>query len=227
MILSPLLSQIPYLSHSFGTLGDSQTPKSLVVSKQVHGTEIFFAKGISKDLDGFDVLMTDQKNMAVAVRTADCLPVLMVDPTRGLIAAVHAGWKGTFQWISHKAVKKFVSLGSEPTNIVVALGPCMKGECYEIEEDVASSFDREFPGWPILRRKSETKWLLDITEANRLQLVAAGLVPEKIDHINLCTHCRQDLFYSFRREGEKAGRMVNFIQWSDETPGLYSGFTPS
>lgn len=216
MILSPLLSQIPHLLHAFGTLGDIETPKNLVVSKQVHGTKIFFAKDMANNLDGFDALMTDQKNVAVAVRTADCLPLLMVDPTKGLIAAVHAGWKGTFQRIAEKAVKKFISLGSQPVDIIAALGPCMKGECYEVEEDVALSFEEEFPGRAILKKKSKTKWLLNITETNRLQLIAAGLSPEKIDQVDLCTYCRPDLFYSFRREGEKAGRMVSFIQWVDK-----------
>jgi YfiH family protein len=214
MISSPLLSAFPNVMHAFGTRNSGVLPIGLVTAEQVHGTEALFIHGTNKtDHRGFDILMTDKKGIAVAVKTADCLPILMVEPVKGLVAAVHAGWKGTAARVVEKAVQKIVLLGGRPENLAVSLGPSIGGLCYEVEKDVLGAFQREFPDWPeFFKRKSETKWLLNLAEANRLQLLLMGVKPERIDRIDLCTHCRPDLFHSYRRDGEKAGRMVSFIQ---------------
>ena len=214
MISSPLLAAFPNVMHAFGTRNSEVLPIGLVTAQQVHGTEVLFVHGTEKgEHKGFDILMTDKKGIAVGVKTADCLPILMVEPNRGLVAAVHAGWRGTTARVVEKAIQKLTLLGGHPENLAVALGPCIGGLCYEVEKDVLHAFQKGFPDWPeVLRRKSETKWLLDLAEANRRQLLLMGVKPERIDRIDLCTHCRPDLFHSYRRDGEKAGRMVSFIQ---------------
>ncbi len=212
MIVSPLLQGVPGIAHGFGTISDAP-PANVVTVKQVHGVRIWEPVEMpASEPEGYDTVLTDHPGLAVAVKTADCQPILLVEPERRLIAAVHAGWKGTLARAVQVAVRRIAERGGDLRNILAALGPNMSADCFEVEVDVASDFEREFPGWPLLKKISETKWLLDVALANRLQLEEVGVVPTHIDRIGLCTHCHPDLFWSYRRDGEQAGRMVNFIK---------------
>lgn len=211
-ITSSLLRKIPGLAHGFGTKREAP-PEGVVTSKQVHGVAILEVnEGPTSLVEGYDILITDRPNITVGVKTADCQPILIVEPHRKIAAAVHAGWKGTLQRAVQVAIRRIVEKGGRAENLVCALGPNMAGNCFEVEADVAGDFEREFPGWSILRKTSETKWLLDVALTNRLQLQELGVPEDQIDQIDLCTHCRPDLFWSYRRDGGAAGRMVNFIQ---------------
>lgn len=210
MISSPLLATVPGIVHGFGTQTDADPPfPGIVTVKQVHGTYLYFVEEDRRiEKPGYDILMTAQRGTAIGVKTADCLPILLVELERRIIAAAHAGWRGTKGRIIHEVVGEIEKRGGRPENLAVALGPCIGRECYEVEQDVASLFGDVSP---YLRRKSETKWLLDLQETNRQELVAAGVRPERIDTVSLCTHCRHDLFHSYRRDGKSSGRMVNFL----------------
>lgn len=213
MISSPLLTMIPDTLHVFGTRDDIFLPPGIVTVRQVHGVNILFAKEPGQsDEEGYDIVITDRPGIPVSVRTADCLPVLIVEPDRKLLAAVHAGWKGTLTRASQVAISKLRALGGDSQKMRAAMGPSMGARCYEVDEDVADPFRKEFPKWPRILKSSDSKWLLNVPETNRLQLLEMGLKPENIDHIDLCTHCRTDLFHSYRRDGEKAGRMVNWLK---------------
>jgi hypothetical protein len=214
MIASSLLTTILSIHHGFGTKNDSHFPAGLVTARQTHGTDILFAEKPNQNGEaGFDIVMTDKPGVPVAIKTADCGSILMVDPDRKIIAAVHAGWKGTLAKVVEKAVLALVKKGAKAERLVVAMGPSMGPRCYEVDEDVASQFRKEFPNYPqILKKQKGTKSLLDIPETNRLELIRLGVPPERIDHIDLCTHCRPDLFHSYRRDNEAAGRMISFIQ---------------
>jgi YfiH family protein len=153
-----------------------------------------------------DALITKQPNVLVGIKTADCLPVLIADPTNGAMAAVHAGWRGTFARIAEKAV---ADLAGNPENYIAALGPGACGNCYEIGPDVAQCFDEKF-----LKRISETKALLDVTAANRAQLEAAGVKPSNIHVAPTCTMHQNELFFSHRKEGKLSsagGRLLSVI----------------
>lgn len=214
MISSPLLSTLTGLVHSFGTKAPISLPDHLVTAKQVHGTKVLVIEGeVNNELAGFDILITGKKGTAVGIRTADCLPILLTDPVAGLVAAVHAGWRGTLAGVAPRAVEVLIEKGAKEENLHGSLGPSIGRCCYEIGAEVAVEFERAFSGHEkFLKRKSDAKWVLGLAEANRWQLIEAGIQPERIDRIELCTHCRPDLFHSFRRDGEKAGRMVSFIQ---------------
>ncbi len=217
MLTSPMLIQFPNLLHGFGTKREDLAHSDVVLAGQVHGTEALLVRDPTQgELKGYDILITNVRRVAVGIKTADCLPILLFEPEKGIVAAVHAGWRGTAARIAEKAVHKIIELGGRPENLTAGLGPCIDGRCYEVGADVATVFQKEFLEWPeFLRVKSETKWLLDIVEANRRELIRVGVRPERIDcigRIDLCTHCRPDLFDSYRRDGEKAGRMVSFIQ---------------
>jgi YfiH family protein len=212
MIRSALLEKVAGIVHGFGTRTD-EPPPNLVTSQQVHGTEILEVREIpSAPLEGYDILITGRPGIAVAVKTADCQPILMIEPQKRLVAAVHAGWKGTLQRAAQVAVRKIIERGGVLENIVACLGPNMVGRCFEVEVGVQNDFEKEFPGWPILTPKNDAKWLLDVSETNRRQLLEIGIPEKQIDRIDLCTHCRPDLFWSYRRDGEEAGRMVSFIR---------------
>ena len=212
MIQDPFFTTLPGIRHGFGTRGD-EYPANIVTSRQVHGAEIFEVKGPPvSGLEGFDILMTGRPGVAVAVKTADCLPVLLADPEKRLVAAVHAGWRGTVQRVVQKAVRRMIERGAVLENIHAALGPNMSGSCYEVGPDVHEIVEKEFPKTAVLRPKSGSKWFLDVAALNRLQLTELGLPPDRIAQVNLCTHCRPDLFESYRRDGEKSGRMINFIE---------------
>jgi hypothetical protein len=214
MISSPLLTTVLSINHGFGTRNDSHFPAGLVTARQTHGTEILFATTPNQNGEaGFDIVMTDKPGIPVAIKTADCLPLLIVDPDKKIVAAVHAGWKGTLAKVVEKAVLALVKKGAKAERLVVAMGPSMGHLCYEIDEDVASLFRKEFPLYPqILKKQKGTKSLLDIPETNRLELIRLGVPPERIDQIDLCTHCRPELFHSYRRDNEAAGRMISFIE---------------
>jgi hypothetical protein len=212
MITSPLLEKISGIAHGFGVIADPR-PENAVTVKQVHGVAILEPTSVPDlEPDGYDTVLTDRPGLAVAVKTADCQPILIAEPERRIVAAVHAGWKGTLRRAVQAAVRRIVEKGGRAENLVCALGPNMAAACFEVEEDVKADFEREFPGWPVLKRLSETKWLLDVALTNRLQLKEIGVPETQIDRIDLCTHCRPDLFWSYRRDGEAAGRMVNFIE---------------
>ncbi len=220
MIFSSLLSRLPGIVHGFGTQADVQLPEGIVLSKQVHGTAVHLASKPGQMVESeCDIVMTGHVGIPVAIKTADCLSVLMVEPEAGLVAAVHAGWKGTLARVSQVAIEKIRSMGGDPEKIHAAMGPSMKAHCYEVASDVEGPFRKEFPVWPqILKVLDDTgrKWLLDVPETNRQQMMASGVLSENIDHIDLCTYCRPELFYSYRREGETAGRMISFIQLTSD-----------
>jgi len=209
MITAPLLTHFDGVRHTFGTRQDTGT--DTVVAKQVHGNRFFFVTAPpDKALEGFDALLTDQKGISIGVTTADCLPILLAEPERKIVAAVHAGWRGTVARVVQETVAEMARRGGKVAAIRAALGPAIQGRCYEVGPDV---FEAGREGFRRYFHPSEAgKWHLDIPGANQAQLLEMGVKFEKIDRIDLCTHCRPDLFHSYRRDGIGTGKMVSSIQ---------------
>ena len=181
----------------------------LLLLRQVHGTTIHRApwKGTPEG----DAATADRPGDILGIETADCLPVLVVDPRRRRVAAVHAGWRGTAAGIAGKAVLALATLGSEPADLVAALGPGIGPCCYEVGEELRKAFG---PGGDAFFRPGPRGRLhLDVRAANVRQLVEAGLRSGNIHHAEDCTTCRADLYHSYRREGKVAGRMISFVGW--------------
>lgn len=218
----PRFEQISFLVHGFGTkyLAEKQLPLvpgtekfALVFLDQVHSDVIHIIDTHPRHRLKGDALLCDQAGFLLVVKTADCLPVLIVDEFKKIIAVVHCGWKGTSQGLVKKVVQRMVSLFEcDAASLLAGLGPCVECDCYEVGEDVRERFMRNghsmesFDEHPHLTGK----YLLDLREANRRQLIQAGAIAENIFSIDDCTYCHDDLF-SFRQEREKAGRMFNFI----------------
>jgi polyphenol oxidase len=190
----------------------------IFVMNQVHGARVTVLKERPKKENMFGVVETDGAvtnlhRLALSILTADCVPLLMADINGGLVGAVHAGWRGTVAGISTEAVKTMVdSFGSRAEDIVVAMGPAIGPCCYEVGPEVAE----EIQGTAglledCLVEKGGGKFRLDLYRLNRHILEASGIRSDNIVSVDLCTHCNQDLFYSYRREGEKTGRMLSAI----------------
>ena len=150
--------------------------------------------------------------MLLAIETADCLPILIVDPANRRVAAAHAGWRGTVARVAQAAVRALVAAGSDPRQLVAALGPSIGPCCYEVGPEVEEAFGE--PGSRFFVAGKEDRKHLDVAAANRAQLKEMGLRPANIDRVDFCTRCRADLFFSYRRDGANAGRMISVVGFS-------------
>lgn len=161
----------------------------------------------------YDAILTDRPGLAIGIKTADCVPILMVDPVRRVIGAVHAGWKGTSLGIAGKAVDALASrFLSKPSDLIVAVGPAIGPCCYQVDKTVFEAMgDPSGPNSLFRPCREEGKWMLDLPLANRLQVERKGVSPGNIVTSGFCTACRGDLFFSHRREKGKTGRHLNFI----------------
>jgi YfiH family protein len=217
-------------------LGASEMP--LITMRQFHSDVIHVVAAAGADAPKADALITGTPGLLVGVQTADCVPILLADTRRRVVAAIHAGWRGTLARIVVKTLGRMrMEFGTQTRDVVAALGPAIGRCCYEVGPEVAQAFAAQFPpaaDWfdgPFeqLAHGEEPLWLpwltmmppghvpppprvqLDLRASNRWQLIDAG-VPEKHIAVNdLCTACRTDLLFSYRREGAKTGRLMAMI----------------
>lgn len=189
----------------------------LLSVKQVHGTDALVVdRSLSPDdrfEGGWDALVTDQPGVMVAVRTADCVPVLVYDSTRRVVAAIHAGWRGAVAGIVPRTIALMESrFGSQPAHLRVSIGPSAGACCYEVDEPVLDRLRQCFPGWDkVVHGQRNGRIHLDLKTLIKEQVRAAGTRVDAITAVNLCTICHEDLFFSYRREGQVIGTMVNAI----------------
>ncbi|HEO98478.1 MAG: peptidoglycan editing factor PgeF [Campylobacterales bacterium] len=186
-----------------------------VVAEQTHSDHITIIKG--RESRGWhtaedavadcDAMITDQKGVVLTILTADCVPVLLFDPKKAVVAAIHAGWKGTRANITGKTVQEMVeTFGSDSKEIVAFIAPSIGRCCYEVGEDVARHFlDRE-----TFDRVGE-KYMLDLPLINQKQLLAAGLNVENIERCGQCTSCEAERYFSYRKEQGCSGRFMSMI----------------
>ena len=193
-------------------------PGSLVSAHQVHSanvaivTEAEAGRGaldkISR-LPDTDALVTDRKNICLMVLSADCVPVLLFDPHKKVIAAVHAGWRGTAARIVAKAVMVMKNhFGCLPEQILAGIGPSIGPCCFEVNDEVAQIFRDLCSLQPeiITPGRCAGKFQVNLWEANRLQLIETGVKNANIEIAGMCSFCHPDHFFSYRRDGVKAGR---------------------
>jgi polyphenol oxidase len=181
-----------------------------------------------------DASATNTPGLLLGVRTADCAPVLVVDPKKRVVAAIHAGWRGTLQRIVAKTIGQMqMGFGCKPGELLAAIGPTIGGCCYEVGTEVASQFSAKFSNadefFDELRTGDEPnplQWLnmmppghqpppknviLNLPKANKLQLLEAGLLEKNIFVTDLCTSCDVRLLFSYRKERERSGRLLSVI----------------
>jgi YfiH family protein len=188
---------------------------SIFVMRQVHGAAIAVIRepvdpSQMRAVVAADGAVTDRVGLVLTVLTADCLPILMADPNRGVIAAVHAGWRSSVAGIAEKTVSLMNTVfGCEPADIFAALGPAIGRCCFEVGPEVVAAVRESFDfADDYLQIKAGGKGMLDLAGLNRSALTEAGLAAGAIWSADLCTYCRDDLFFSYRRQGEGTGRML-------------------
>ena len=179
----------------------------LLLLRQVHGCAV--AAPPWNEPPEADASVAVVPGQLLGIQTADCLPVLLVDPVRRSVAAAHAGWRGTVQRVTSEAVRALEAQGSRPSDLVAALGPGIGACCYEVGDDVRSAFGSD--GVAFFRTTSKGKLHLDVRAANARQLEEAGVRPESIYHVAECTYCLPGAYHSYRRDGKGAGRMISFV----------------
>lgn len=191
-----------------GALGSERG--RLFAPYQVHGRAAVVVDADSQPGPRCDVLVTASPARTLMLRFADCTPILLVDPVRRVVAGVHAGWRGTHLRAAEAAVAAMnARFGTRPSDVVAGVGPAIGPCCYTVGEEVREAFaDRP---WAIVREAGETR--LDLWEANRRGLVAAGVPPEQVELAGICTRCHADRFFSHRaNQGQPAGRFAALIR---------------
>jgi YfiH family protein len=204
------LERFPWLEHGFGTLLSDAWPDAarLAMARQVHSTRVLEADGRTGYIGEADALIANRPGLLIGIRTADCVPILLADARRRAVASVHAGWRGTAGEIARHALEALRrTYGTEAADVHVAIGPAIGPCCYEVGPEVA----RRFAAWFEELRGINRPVKIDLPAANRLQLIDAGVPPEQIYSGAPCTFCAADQFYSYRREGSRAGRMIAAI----------------
>lgn len=175
-------------------------------------------KGITRERDYQEVdgMITDEPGLVLSAFFADCVPLFFVDPVRRAIGLSHSGWKGTAGKIGRVTVEAMEQeFGSNPSDVLAAVGPSICGSCYEVGEDVAeqfrAAFAQEEQGRPFLTERGGGKYLLDLWEANRRVLREAGILQEHISMTDLCTCCNPQFLFSHRASGGKRGNLGAFL----------------
>lgn len=235
------ISKIPYLASmnlGFHTDDDAETVREnfrifakavgidvndMVSSSQFHNANIRVAsssdrgKGILKsaDYEDVDALVTNEKNVALTVFGADCVPLLFADSKNKAAGAAHCGWRGTFKELAPLTVKKMKEIyNSNPKNIFVAIAPCIHGCCYEVDEKLFTDFENKFPDiaqTDALRRENG-KFYLDLPKINKQLLIKEGVPEENILISDLCSGCDPANLFSHRKSGGKRGIMASVIE---------------
>ena len=159
-----------------------------------------------------DALWTTSEGLVLAIRTADCVPVLITSSAQPLAVAIHAGWRGTYQQIVSKSLRQILEVTQiQPDSLVAAIGPCIHSNAFEVDADVAGPFETRF-GCPVVQPTpgKDQRWNVDLVEANRQELAAVGIPADKIEVMDECTFSNHD-YWSFRRQRTAAGRQVAWI----------------
>jgi hypothetical protein len=220
----PALETVPGLVHGFerrlpSTDGEDREASrrrvaaalagagDLYLLKQVHGRAVVRAPWSGRPQA--DAALAPAPGALLGIETADCLPVFLADPRRRVVAAAHAGWRGTVAGVARAALEALVADGSRLGDLVAALGPGIGPCCYEVGEEVRAAFGADAPA--VFRPGPRGRPHLDVREANRRQLLAAGLDAGQLHGVDECTRCHPELYHSYRRDGRGAGRMINVL----------------
>jgi len=191
-------------------------PEQLVFPRQTHGTGVAVIHSAidSADVPDTDALITNVPNLCMCVQTADCVPILLFDPVQKVVAAIHAGWRGTVKKIVKKTITEMEqSFGCSPADLVATIGPSISTQKYEVGEDVISAVNSAFENAELLFEPSalSNKCCFNLWEANKTLMVDSGIPEMQIGIMGVCTYSENEVFYSARRDGADTGRMVSGI----------------
>ncbi len=181
------------------------------ILNMVHGTQVVRVAVPQPPVRTGDACITDCPGVALMITTADCVPIFFHDPVRRAVGLAHAGWRGTVEGVARTTVAAMVSeFGTRPEDLRVAIAPAIGPCCFEVDADVSEPFCQRFPGKDLVQARVN-KFTIDLWRANEIVLRDAGVREENILVSRLCTSCREDLFFSFRRDRKVTGRMAAVI----------------
>ncbi|MCU0650674.1 MAG: peptidoglycan editing factor PgeF [Candidatus Omnitrophica bacterium] len=177
----------------------------LVCARQVHGDTVVCVDSSDTDIPDCDALITGRRRLPLAVFTADCLPVFLYDAQRQVVAIVHAGWRGTRANIAGKTVQAMMKqFGCQPEDIYAGFGPAIRSCCYEVGEEFRDFFKTGVS-------EKDGKYFFDLAAANKEQLRKREIKEENIFDSRICTSCRNEEYFSYRREGGSCGRSMSVV----------------
>lgn len=222
--------RIPRLIHGFsGRISDQATALSVLSDvelplhtlTQVHGNALWIVGPDTsvEERPQADGMLSGEAGRLLGIVTADCVPVLMVAPRQRIVAALHAGWRGTAKDICGRAIQALkTDWGVSPADLLVALGPSIGGCCYEVGRDIGENLCRHWgpQGRLAWRPAVGDTGFLDLRLVNRLRCEQLGVLPHHIHHVGPCTFCSGTSLSSYRREGMSAGRQLSVIGWDRE-----------
>lgn len=188
-------------------------PRVFVIPRQTHTTNVRVITDVPtpEELQEIDAVVTHLKEFCLCVSTADCVPILLYDKVKQVIAAIHAGWRGTVGRIVEKTLGVMkLQYGTEGKDVIACIGPSISLESFEVGDEVYDAFAEAGFDMSRIARKYK-KWHLDLWEANRMQLLAHDVLPENIEVANICTYQNYEDFFSARRLGIKSGRILSGI----------------
>ncbi|MEN6413638.1 MAG: peptidoglycan editing factor PgeF [Veillonellales bacterium] len=196
-------------------------PLKIVTAEQVHGEHIHRvtlqdagrgAEVYEQAIPATDALITNIPGLPLLLFFADCVPVLIADPVHRAVAISHAGWKGTVAKIAQKTIIAMqTQFNTQPADCVIGIAPSIGPCCYQVGENVVSQVKRQFPQWTQLLTQSEENYYLNLWEANRVQLMEIGVPADNIVVSDICTACNSELFYSYRADHGRTGRIGAII----------------
>jgi polyphenol oxidase len=220
-----------------GAVNQNSKPWPLITLRQIHSDVIHFVDSLPEAQLVGDGLITRTPGLLLGIQTADCLPIILVDPKRRAVSVFHAGWRGTIKRIVEKGVGTMqLQFGTKARDLKAAIGPGIHGCCYEVGQEVRDQFESQFAyGTKLFREVEEfnevrekypmlfltarapghsvmpKKIYLDLVEANRQQLRSVGVPAKSIETSPLCTNCNTDRLFSYRAEKGKTGRMMAVV----------------
>lgn len=211
----PLLEAIGVV-HGFGTIA-AHEPPGLLRPRQVHGTQVVVVEQMpTPTLGDADAVLSTLPGVEVGVVTADCIPVLLADASATVVGAVHAGWRGLAAGVIECALREFSRLGVDAKTLRAVMGPHIGPCCYEVDAPVLDAMRKRFPDWRAAVHLRDTSRpdhaQLDLGLLATQELLHFGLVAKSVAQIpNACTACDPTRFFSYRRDGTGAGRLLHFI----------------
>lgn len=202
-------------------------PSTLVTVRQVHGADVVRARRTdagrgaapkSEPLGYADAIITEEPGVALMTLHADCLPVLLYDPERHAIAAIHAGWRGTVSNVVGNTVTAMQeAFGTRPGHLVAYLGAAIRDCCYEVGDEVVEAWQRlAGEDWPRAAVHRDRRWRFDVARANQLILQRCGVPDEQIELSAECTRCHGDRWFSHRGQGPETGRFAAIIALAED-----------
>jgi len=201
---------IPWLEYAFGTRAALSWPETweLATLRQIHSAKAVIVRDPVSAVAEGDALITDRPGLLVGVRTADCLPILLVEQHKRVVSAVHAGWRGTLAGVVANTVRRMTEeCGADPACVCAAIGPGIGKCCFVVSPEVAVRFQPLFPERDDLDRRAS----IDLVEANRRILREVGVPDEQIYCGAPCNCCLASEFYSHRRDPRDGGRMLSVL----------------